>query len=47
MKPLTFGLGVFAGLALGVVAVASLLMWGAAKAEANDPRREHDGRWSG
>jgi len=47
MNPLTFALGVLAGLTLGVVLVATLLMWGAAKAEADDRRRAHDGRWSG
>ena len=47
MKSLTFALGILAGLTLGVVGFATLLMWGAAKAEADDRRRAHDGRWSG
>ena len=45
MTLVTLGLGILAGLTLGFVAVATLLMWSAAKAEADD--RPHDGRWSG
>jgi len=47
MNPVTFGLGVLAGLTLALVAGATLLMWSAAKTEVDGPRREHDGRWSG
>jgi hypothetical protein len=47
MNSLTFGLGVLAGLTLAFVAIATLLMWSAARAEADDQRRECDGRWSG
>ena len=45
MNPTTFGLGILAGLTLAFVVFATLLMWGAAKAEADD--RPHDGRWLG
>jgi hypothetical protein len=47
MNPRTFGLGVLAGVTLAFVAGAALLMWSAAKAATRDPRRRHDGRWSG
>ena len=47
MNPLTLGIGIAAGLTLGVVVFATLLMRSAAKAEADDRRRAHDGRWSG
>ena len=47
MKLVTLGIGIFAGLTLAFVATATLLMWSAAKAEANDPRRAREERWSG
>ena len=47
MNPVTLGVGVLIGLTLAFVGVATLLMWSAAKAEADDPRRGRDGRWSG
>ena len=47
MNLVTLGVGVLAGLTLAFVAGATLLMWSAAKAEADGARREHDGRWSG
>jgi hypothetical protein len=47
MNPATLGVGIFAGLALAFVAVATLLMWSAAKAEADDRRRAREERWSG
>jgi len=47
MNLVTLGIGILAGLTLGFVGFATLLMWGAAKAEADDRRRAHDGRWSG
>ena len=47
MNLVTLGIGVLAGLTLAFVAVATLLMWSAAKAEANDPRRAREERWSG
>ena len=47
MNPVTLGIGSLGGLTLGFVAVATLLMWDAAQAEADDRRRAHDGRWSG
>jgi hypothetical protein len=47
MNLVTLGIGILAGLTLAFVAVATLLMWGAAQAEADDQRRGHDGRWSG
>ena len=36
MNPLTLGVGILAGLTLGFVAVATLLMWSAAQAEADE-----------
>jgi len=47
MNPVTLGVGVLAGLTLAFVAVATLLMWGAAKAETDDRRRAREERWSG
>ena len=45
MNPFVFGLAVLAGVALGVVLVAGVMLWAAATAEPHD--RPHEEGWSG
>ena len=46
MNPIVFGVGVLAGMALGVVLVAAALLWAAATAEPHDRPHEDEWWWS-